>query len=155
MIRGDCTTSSGGSPPKRVNWCWSSTSSKRCSRSAPTAPSGSGSSTSCSRRRTAEHSNCRVVLSVRADFYGDCVGHPALSHALREEQVTVEPMTIDELRQAVVRPAALVGCRVETALVARVVADAAGQHGVLPLVSHVLMETWRRRRGTTLTVEGV
>ncbi|WP_406633207.1 hypothetical protein [Amycolatopsis sp. WGS_07] len=102
----------------------------------------------------ADRSGCRVLLSVRADFYGDCVGHPALSQALREGQVTVEPMTADELRRAVVGPAAREGCVVETALVARIVADAAGQHGVLPLVSHVLMETWRRRRGTTLTLKG-
>jgi WD40 repeat protein len=103
---------------------------------------------------TIDRSGCRVVLSVRADFYGDCVGHPALSHALRDGQVTVEPMTTDELRQAVVRPAARVDCVVETALVARIVGDAGGQSGVLPLVSHVLMETWRRRRGTTLTLKG-
>jgi WD40 repeat protein len=41
---------------------------------------------------------------------------------------------------------------VETALVARLVADAAAQPAVLPLVSHALLETWRQRRGTTLTL---
>ncbi|MFD2467846.1 nSTAND1 domain-containing NTPase [Amycolatopsis silviterrae] len=103
---------------------------------------------------TTAHSGCRVILSVRADFYGDCVEHPALSRALRDGQVTVAPMTADELRVAVVKPAVRAGCVVETALVARIVSDAGGQHGVLPLVSHVLMETWRRRRGTTLTLKG-
>ncbi|MDS0140124.1 MULTISPECIES: hypothetical protein [unclassified Amycolatopsis] len=103
---------------------------------------------------TTDRSACRVVLSVRADFYGDCVAHPALSRALRDGQVTVEPMTTDELRRAVVQPAARTACVVESALVARIVGDAGGQPGVLPLVSHVLLETWRRRRGTTLTVKG-
>ena len=100
------------------------------------------------------NSGCRVVLSVRADFYGHCVGHPGLSDALREGQVTVAPMTTDELRRAVVQPALAADCIVENALVARVVGDAAGQPGVLPLVSHVLLETWRRRRGNTLTLQG-
>ncbi|MFD9701188.1 hypothetical protein [Lentzea sp. NPDC059081] len=103
---------------------------------------------------TADRGGCRVVLSVRADFYGNCLAHPALSQAMREGQVTVEPMTTDELRQVIVRPAARADCVVETALVARIIADATGQPGVLPLVSHVLMETWRRRRGTTLTLKG-
>ncbi|QFU91165.1 WD40 repeat domain-containing protein [Amycolatopsis sp. YIM 10] len=34
------------------------------------------------------------------------------------------------------------------------IADASGQVGVLPLVSHALLQTWRRRHGTTLTLTG-
>ncbi|QTR03980.1 WD40 repeat domain-containing protein [Saccharothrix algeriensis] len=103
---------------------------------------------------TADGSRCRVVLSVRADFYGHCVGHPRLARVLRAGQVAVEPMTAEELHRVVVQPAVSAGCVVETALVARITADAAGRAGVLPLVSHVLLETWRRRRGTTLTLRG-
>lgn len=100
------------------------------------------------------NSGCRVVLSVRADFYGHCVGHRDLSEVLREGQVTVTPMTADELRRAIVQPALRVDCVVETSLVTRIVADASGQPGVLPLLSHVLLETWHRRRGATLTLQG-
>jgi hypothetical protein len=32
--------------------------------------------------------------------------------------------------------------------------DVTGQPSALPLVSHVLAETWRRRRGMTLTLAG-
>ena len=100
------------------------------------------------------HSGCRVVLGVRADFYAHCTAHPHLLEALREGQVTVGTMTAEELRAAVARPAARSGHTVETALVARIVADATGQPGVLPLVSHALLETFRRRRGNTLTLKG-
>ncbi|MFD9948702.1 hypothetical protein ACFWYW_37740 [Nonomuraea sp. NPDC059023] len=94
----------------------------------------------------------RVVIGVRADFYGHCLAEPRLLEVLRRAHVPIGPMLVEELRQAVVRPAADAGCLVEGALAARIVADAAGQNGVLPLVSHVLLETWRRRRGLTLTL---
>lgn len=92
----------------------------------------------------------RVVLGLRADFYQHCLAYPELLAA----QVPVGPMTAEELRQAVTRPATSAGLAIETALMAQVASDAAGQASVLPLVSHALLETWRRRRGNTLTLLG-
>jgi WD40 repeat protein len=97
-------------------------------------------------------SRIRIVLGVRADFYGHCARYPELVVALQDAQVVVGPMTGDELREAITRPAVEAGYRVETALVSRLVADAVGQPGPLPLLSHALLETWRRRHGTTLTL---
>lgn len=96
----------------------------------------------------------RVVVSVRADYYGRCAEHPVLADALRENQVLVGPMCEDELRDAMTRPAAAVGLSVERALVATVQQQAKGRSGVLPLLSHAMLETWRRRRGTVLTLAG-
>jgi WD40 repeat protein len=93
----------------------------------------------------------QVVLGVRADFYGHLCRHAGLVEALTDAQVMVGPMTADELRTAIVEPAVRAGCRVESALVTTLVADATGQPAMLPLVSHALMETWRRRQGITLT----
>jgi WD40 repeat protein len=102
----------------------------------------------------AANSRTRIVLGLRADFYAHCTHSPGLVTALREAQVLVGPMSTEELRSVITRPALDARCRVETALVSRVVADANGRSGVLPLVSHALLETWRRRRGTTLTLAG-
>ncbi|MEV7190222.1 hypothetical protein AB0N81_00255 [Streptomyces sp. NPDC093510] len=102
----------------------------------------------------APNSRTRVVLGIRADFYARCALHPDLVEALRDAQLLVGPMTTDELRRAISRPAARAGCTVEGALLARVIADATGRATVLPLVSHALRETWRRRRGNTLTLSG-
>ncbi|MGO1055456.1 nSTAND1 domain-containing NTPase [Crossiella sp. CA198] len=99
-------------------------------------------------------SRCRVILGVRADFYPHCTGYPQLFAKLRQAQVAVCAMTTDELRSAIVRPAATAGSTVEGALLARLIADAHGQVGALPLLSHALLETWRRRRGNTLTLTG-
>ncbi|MFJ9713916.1 hypothetical protein [Streptomyces sp. NPDC101234] len=102
----------------------------------------------------APNSRTRVVIGVRADFYARCSEHPDLVTALRDAQLLVGPMVTDELRRAISQPAVQAECTVETPLLARVVADAAGQANALPLVSHALRETWRRRRGNTLTLSG-
>ncbi|MEV0220128.1 XRE family transcriptional regulator [Streptomyces sp. NPDC050704] len=102
---------------------------------------------------TADGSRCRVVLGVRADFYAHCTRHPGLVAAMRDAQVPVGPMGLEELRRAVVQPAVRAGLTVEGALLATLAAQALGQAGVLPLLSHALLETWRRRRGNALTLE--
>ncbi|MFS8099012.1 hypothetical protein LFM09_17960 [Lentzea alba] len=96
----------------------------------------------------------RVVLGVRADFYGHCTDFPALVEAMGKAQVTVGPMTTDELRAAIIQPARRTGHAVETALVAELVTNCAEQAGALPLLSHALLETWHRRKGNTLTLQG-
>ncbi|MBL1082377.1 hypothetical protein JK359_10345 [Streptomyces actinomycinicus] len=103
---------------------------------------------------TAPAGRTRVVLGVRADFYGHCVRDPLLAEAMRDAQFAVGPMSSQELREAVTRPARLAGCTVTGPLLAAVVADATGQPGALPLVSHAMVETWRRRSGSRLTLEG-
>lgn len=102
----------------------------------------------------AETSRTRVVIGVRADFYGHCAGHPELVAALRDSQVLVGSLDEEELRDVITKPAEQAGLRVETALVAKLIAVTANEPGALPLLSHVLLETWRRRRGTTLTLGG-
>lgn len=95
-----------------------------------------------------------VVFGVRADFYGRCAEHPGLADVLRDNQILVGPMLAAELREAISRPAAAVGLSVERALLAGIVSDAQGRPGALPLISHAMLETWRRRRGTVLTLTG-
>lgn len=99
-------------------------------------------------------SRLRILLAVRADFYGRCAEHPGLADALRDANLLVGPMTPAELREAIVKPAAAEGLTVERALTARIVDEVADAPGGLPLFSHVLLETWRRRRGKTMTLTG-
>jgi hypothetical protein len=94
----------------------------------------------------------RVVLRVRADFYGKCADRPALVAALQDRQPLIGPMDEDGLRAVITRPAAATGFKVEAALVQTIVREAVGEPGSLPLVSHSLLETWKRRKGGTLTL---
>ncbi|MGP3978200.1 nSTAND1 domain-containing NTPase [Streptomyces sp. 8N114] len=99
-------------------------------------------------------SRLRVVLAVRADFFGHCAGHRELADALRDATLLVGPMTPEELRKAVVGPATAAGLTVERALTARIVEEVSGEPGALPLMSHALLETWHRRSGGRLGVAG-
>ncbi|WP_438818302.1 nSTAND1 domain-containing NTPase, partial [Streptomyces clavuligerus] len=97
-------------------------------------------------------SRLRVVVAVRADFYGRCTEHPGLVEAVREAHLPIGPMTPAELRRAVVGPARSARLVVERDLAARIVEETAAEPGGLPLMSHALLEVWHRRRGRTLTL---
>ncbi|MEV5932245.1 helix-turn-helix domain-containing protein [Streptomyces sp. NPDC052079] len=99
-------------------------------------------------------SRLRVLLAVRGDFYGRCAEHRGLADALRDANLLAGAMKPAELRDAVVKPAAAAGLTVERALTARLVEAVADAPGGLPLLSHALLETWRHRRGKTLTLDG-
>ncbi|MEU6143732.1 hypothetical protein ABZ848_25710 [Streptomyces sp. NPDC047081] len=97
-------------------------------------------------------SRLRVLIAVRADFYGRCAELGPLAEALRDATLLVGPMPAQGLREAVVRPAAARRHVVERVLTARVVADVADEPGGLPRMAHALREVWRRRTAKTLTL---
>lgn len=107
-----------------------------------------------------ENDALRVVAGMRADFYPDALRWPVLASALQDNQVTVGPMTDDELRQAIVEPARLAGVDIESGLVdvlLRDLAPAGARHGrldtgALPLLSHALLATWEQGGHRTMSI---
>ncbi|MEU6256660.1 hypothetical protein [Streptomyces sp. NPDC047043] len=97
-------------------------------------------------------SRLKVLIAVRADFYARCAEHRGLADALHGAGLLVGPMTADELREAVTKPAQAVGHLVERELTAKIVEEVLDQPGGLPMLSHALLETWRRRKGRMLTL---
>ncbi|WP_329248499.1 hypothetical protein OG223_16365 [Streptomyces sp. NBC_01478] len=97
-------------------------------------------------------SRLKVLIAVRADFYPRCAEHRELAHALCGAAMLVGPMSAEELRDVVVRPAQAAGLIVERELTARLVEEVLGEPGGLPMLSHALLETWRRRRSRMLTL---
>ena len=63
-------------------------------------------------------------------------------------------MSEQGLRDAVEAPARQAGLLIEAGLVDLLVGEVEGTPGALPMLSHALMETWKRREGNTLTVAG-
>ncbi|MEU7598348.1 helix-turn-helix domain-containing protein [Streptomyces sp. NPDC039022] len=104
---------------------------------------------------------CAVVLCVRADFYGQCLDHPPLAPALSAGIFALRPMSVPEVRAAIVRPAREAGLELEPGLEELLLSDL-GLHeddgpvigGALPLLAHALLGTWQQRTGRTLTVAG-
>lgn len=102
----------------------------------------------------AEPGRCRVVAGVRADVYQDCLRNAELAEAWRGGRLEVGPLTTEQLRQAIVLPAARTECTVAGELLAELIAQTAGRPAALPLLSQVLLETWHHRRGNTLSLAG-
>jgi DNA-binding SARP family transcriptional activator/WD40 repeat protein len=95
----------------------------------------------------------RLLLVMRSDFYGRLVDVDVLA-PFAEKTVVVGPMRADELRRALVEPAAANGVRLEPDLVETIMEDVGGQPEPLPLLSEAMVRTWRRREGDLLTLEG-
>jgi WD40 repeat protein/DNA-binding SARP family transcriptional activator len=108
----------------------------------------------------AQQESAAIVIALRADFYAHCGHYPGLRAALERCQVYIGPMSRDELRCAIEEPAKRVGYELEPGLVELLLRDVGvrgqgqAEPGALPLLSHALLETWRRRRGRLLTLRG-
>jgi tetratricopeptide (TPR) repeat protein len=95
-----------------------------------------------------------IVITLRADFYGQSINlDRALSDLIQSGIVNLGPMTREELRLAVERPAESVGLYFQEGLVERILDHIVGQPGHLPLLEFTLTELWERRQGTVLTNE--
>ncbi|MFJ3923281.1 hypothetical protein [Streptomyces sp. NPDC090022] len=117
-------------------------------------------------RRAGQASRPRIVLAVRADHYGNCLGHPGLRAALDARgPLNLPPLSRGELRAVIERPAARAGLVLQDGLADRVLEDlsrsaAVGpgerEHGetALPFLAHALHETFRNRSGAVLTLAG-
>ncbi len=95
-----------------------------------------------------------VILAMRADFYARTAAHPDLAALIARTQHLVAPLTSDGIRDAIEEPARVVGLEFEEGLIGQILDDLEGQPGSLPLLQYALLELWKRRRGTMLTLEG-
>ncbi|MEV6280977.1 AAA family ATPase [Nocardia sp. NPDC051832] len=111
-----------------------------------------------------ENEPTAVVLAVRADFYARCLDIPVLEDALKHRSYLLGPMRLDELAEAITRPAELAGYKLESGLEELIITELCGldgggerqgyDPGALPLVSHVMEAVWQRREGARLTIDG-
>ncbi len=94
-----------------------------------------------------------VLIALRADFYEHLAKDAELREAVANHQIYIGAMNAEELRQAIEEPARLGGWKFAPGLVDLMLHEVgarAGQlaePGALPLLSHALLETWKRRRG--------
>jgi WD40 repeat protein len=95
-----------------------------------------------------------VIIIFRADFYAHCAQYDNLRAAVSAQQEFVGPMTKEELRRAIEEPAKAGGWDLEPGLVDLILKEVGNEPGALPLMQHALLETWKRRRGRTLTLRG-
>jgi len=87
----------------------------------------------------------KVLLALRADFYGLALAHEGLEQVVRQDgQVTLGRMAEEDLQAAIEEPARKMGRSFQPKLVERLIADVRGQAGDLPLLEFALTELWER-----------
>lgn len=95
----------------------------------------------------------QVILTMRADFWGECAPYRELKDLMQACQELIAPMDTTELRRAMEMQAAKVGLRFEADLSNTILDDVQGEPGAMPLMQHALRELWKRRHGRWLRAE--
>ncbi len=93
--------------------------------------------------RLVKATDCYVVLTVRADFYGELMD-PSLWPEIKGHRYELEPLAGQALRAAIEKPAEREGVFLDPLLVERLVNDAAGEPGILPFVQETLRLLWEK-----------
>ena len=98
--------------------------------------------------------NCAIILTLRADFYGDLMSSELWSFVKADDAlVEIAPLRRQDLKEVIQQPAHNVGVLAQDALVERLVDEAEGEPGSLPLLQETLRLLWDEMSGLTLTVE--
>ncbi len=117
------------------------------------APAGERDAFLAALRGLRAEPRCVLVLTLRADFYGALMESPLWQDlAGRICRIDVAPLRGAALRAAIEEPARELGVHFEPELLERLVADAASEPGILPLLQDALIQLWERRRLRLLTL---
>ena len=100
---------------------------------------------------TEPYSPVHVVVTLRADFYDRPLMYPNFSSLVQERTEVVVPLTAEELKETISRPAERVGISLEPGLAEAIVSDVIDQPGALPLLQYALTELFERRESGRLT----
>ena len=92
---------------------------------------------------------CRLVLTLRADFLPALQSIPGIHARLNERLFLLSPLTMQQMREAMVRPAAVRGVDFEPGLVEQILSDAT--EGALPVLEFTLGKLWETQRQKNLS----
>jgi WD40 repeat protein len=92
----------------------------------------------------------RLLLTMRAGFWGDCAGLGAFKDQMQAHQELVAPLDAASLRRVMERQADAVGLDFEAGLSHQILEDVQGEPGAMPLLQHALLQLWNQRLGRWL-----
>ncbi|MEG4441666.1 caspase family protein [Microcoleus sp. AT9_B5] len=88
----------------------------------------------------------RMIIAIRGDFLIRCADYSEVLNLINRippRTYIVKSLGIEELPEAIEKPAELHGVKFERGLVSQIAQDVAGQPGALPLLQYALKELWR------------
>lgn len=86
-----------------------------------------------------------IVIVLRADFFSKCSLYSDLAQQIEQHLVITTPLTYEQIKATIVRPAQKVGLVCNPNLVYTMLLDVVGAPGELPLLQYTLRELWERR----------
>jgi WD40 repeat protein len=92
-----------------------------------------------------------LILTLRADFYGQALRHRPLADALQGRVENLGPMDRSELQEAICRPAENNKVSFDPGLVETLLDDVENKPGSLPLLQFALREMWGRQQNRKIT----
>jgi formylglycine-generating enzyme required for sulfatase activity/uncharacterized caspase-like protein/energy-coupling factor transporter ATP-binding protein EcfA2 len=96
-------------------------------------------------------SRLRVVTTMRADFFENCLGYRGLGEVIQQHQVLLLPMNEEELREAIAAPAEAGQYELGEGLLTAILRDVRDEKNVLPLLEFALTQLWEHREKRRLT----
>jgi len=93
--------------------------------------------------RLLESRQCALVAAMRADFYSDLMNSD-LWPLDSSQRMEIAVLRGNALQRAIQQPAEAIGVEIDDALVERLVADGAGEPGLLPMLQETLQLLWTR-----------
>jgi WD40 repeat protein len=94
-----------------------------------------------------------LVLTLRSDFESFVATMPALQARFESTRIQLMPLNASELREAIERPAELVGLKFEPGVVDALLHDMLGEPAALPLLQFTLLKLWEQRDRNRVTWE--
>ncbi len=100
----------------------------------------------CLQEAIAHNQQLHVLLVVRTDVLDRLADYSAFVQPADQELLRVQPMTYEDLKATVVKPAEKVGLHCEPNLVYTLLLDVVGTSADLALLQQVLVELWQHRQ---------
>ncbi|WP_139559785.1 nSTAND1 domain-containing NTPase [Methylotetracoccus oryzae] len=95
----------------------------------------------------------RVIITLRADFFGQAIDEPALAKLLRRDRgaFPLDPPGVGALHEMIVRPAEAAALELQPGLAHRLLDDSMGEGpGAMALIAFTLNELYTRRAGQSI-----
>jgi hypothetical protein len=89
-----------------------------------------------------------ILLTMRADFFGECALFEELAEAISESLYLCPRLRREQILAAIHGPARVFGGEVEPALATRIINDMGTDPDQLPLMQHALMRLWETAQGS-------
>ena len=95
--------------------------------------------------------NFTLIITLRADFYGEALSYSPLADKLRDSQLNLTPMKAEELKAAIEKPAQNLDVGLQEGLTARLLDVVLDSPNDLPLLQFTLTQLWIKQQQGWLT----